>query len=433
MRGARFPTAHAPRFLATLGMTGLNEMNFHEIFRMALIALRTNKLRSALTMLGVTIGVFSVIGVMTALSVIQTSIEGGLSFLGSNLFQFAKYPVISTKDPELKFANRRNISLQQANEYKRLMEGQANAICFKVFDRGKPASFANTKVQGQTLVGTNENFLIANAYTLGYGRNLSAEDVDLARSVVVVGHDIEKKLFPNQTPLGKTIKINDRPYQIVGVLAEKGSSFGQSQDDLLLEPITRYFDDFGWVNRTINVATQSTSQATYNQTLDKAIGAMRAARGLKLGQENDFEIYSNDTLISAFAQVAGTIRIGAFVVSAIALLAAGIGIMNIMLVSVTERTREIGVRKAIGARRDDIVKQFLFEAVVLSEVGGLAGILFGVAGGNGVAVWFDIAMVFPWGWAVTGLIVCSLIGIGFGWYPAWRAAMLDPIEALRYE
>src|SRR5207237_6721139 len=136
---------------------------------------------------------------------------------------FAKYPVISKSDPELKFANRRNISLAQANEYKRLMEGQANAICFKVFDGGKPVSFGNSKLQGLTMIGTNENFLIANSYTLGYGRNLSPEDVDLARSVVVVGTSVEKKLFPNQTPIGKTIKINDRPYQIVGVLAEKGS------------------------------------------------------------------------------------------------------------------------------------------------------------------------------------------------------------------
>jgi len=408
-------------------------MNPSETFRMALNALRTNKLRSGLTMLGVTIGVFSVIGVMTALSVIQGSIETGLSFLGSNLFQFAKYPVISSSDPEEKYANRRNISLAQANEYKRLMEGQAAAICFKVFDRGKPASFGNSKIQGLTLVGTNEAFLIANSYTLGYGRNLSADDVDLARSVVVVGTSIEKKLFPNQTPINKTIKINDRPYMIVGVLEEKGSSFGMSQDDMLLVPVTRYFDDFGWVNRTVNIATQSTSQATYNQTLDKAIGAMRVARGIKLGQENDFEIYSNDTLISAFAQVADTIRVGAFVVSAIALLAAGIGIMNIMLVSVTERTREIGVRKAIGARRQDIVRQFLLEAIVLSEVGGLAGILFGVVGGNGIALWLDISMVFPWGWALTGLIVCSMIGTGFGWYPAWKAASLHPIEALRYE
>ena len=160
---------------------------------------------------------------------------------------------------------------------------------------------------------------------------------------------------------------------------------------------------------------------------------MRAARGLKLSQENDFAIYSNDTMVAAFAQIADQIRIGAFVVSVIALLAAGIGIMNIMLVSVTERTREIGLRKAVGARRNDIVRQFLLEAVVLSEVGGLIGIILGVLGGNGIALWLEVAMVFPWGWALTGLIVCSLIGTGFGWYPAWKAARLDPIDALRYE
>jgi len=404
-----------------------------ETARIALTALKTNKLRSGLTMLGVAIGVFSVIGVMTALSVIATSIESGLSFLGSNLFQFAKYPAINNNDPELKFANRRNISLAEANEYKRLMDGQVGVICLKVFDGGKPASYERVKLQGLTLVGTDENFLIANSYTLGYGRNLASDDVDLGRTVVVVGKRIEKKLFPNQNPVGKTIKINEKPYQIVGVLAEKGSNFGQSQDNLMLVPITRYFNDFGWVNRTVNIATQSSSQATYNQTLDKAIGAMRAARGLKLGQDNDFAIYSNDTLVAAFAQVADVIRVGAFVVSAIALLAAGIGIMNIMLVSVTERTREIGVRKAIGAKKNDIVRQFLLEAIVLSEMGGLAGIVIGVLAGNAIALWLDISMIFPWGWALTGLIVCSMIGMGFGWYPAWKAASLHPIEALRYE
>ncbi len=408
-------------------------MQLSETVRLAIIALKTNKLRSVLTILGVTIGVFSVIGVMTALSVIQTSIEGGLSFLGSNLFQFGKYPVMNTSDPEDKFQNRRDITLEEARTYVRLMDGQANAIALKVFDGGKPVSFGRTKLQGRTIVGTNEHFLTANAYTLGYGRNLAADDVDLARRVTVVGTDIQKKLFPNETPIGKWIKVNEKPYQIVGVLASKGSSFGQTQDDLVLVPITTFFGDFGRANRTINVATQSTSQATYNQTLDKAIGAMRTARGLKLGRDNDFEVYSNDTLVSAFAQIAGTIRIGAFVVSVIALLAAGIGIMNIMLVSVTERTREIGIRKAIGARRNDIVRQFLLEAVFLSELGGLIGILLGVTGGNGVALWLDIAMVFPWGWALTGLIVCSLIGTGFGWYPAFKAARLDPIEALRFE
>jgi putative ABC transport system permease protein len=408
-------------------------MAFTEIIRMALGALKTNRLRSALTMLGVTIGVFSVIGVMTALSVIAGSIETGLSFLGSNIFQFAKYPVVSTRDPHEQYKNRRNITLEQGNEYKRLMEGQAAVICLKVFDPGKPVGYGSQKKQGITIVGTNENFVLANAYTIGYGRNITAEDVTLGRAVTVVGTDIQKRLFPSQTPLGKTVKVNNKPYQIIGVFAEKGSSFGRSQDDLAAVPITKFFSDFGRQNRTVNIATQSTSQATYNLTLDKGIGAMRIARGLKLAQDNDFEIYSNDTLITAFAQIAGTVRIGAFVVSVIALLAAGVGIMNIMLVSVTERTREIGVRKAIGARREDIIKQFLFEAVVLSEVGGLAGILFGVAGGNGVAFWFDMSVVFPWGWALTGLIVCSIIGIGFGWYPAWKASRLEPIEALRYE
>jgi putative ABC transport system permease protein len=408
-------------------------MFFTEIFRMALGSLRTNRLRSALTMLGVAIGVFSVIGVMTALSVIQGSIESGLSFLGSNIFQFAKYPVVSTRDPEEKFANRRNISLEQATEFKRLMEGQASAIALKCFDGGKPVSYGNVTLQGRTLVGTNEFFLAANSYTIAYGRNISPDDVDLGRPVTVVGASIQKKLFPSQTALGKTIKVNSKPYTIIGVLDEKGSSFGNSQDELVLVPITKFFSDFGHEHRTINLAVQSTSQATYNDTLDKAIGAMRAARGLKLGQDNDFEVYSNDTLVSAFAQVADTVRAGAFVVSVIALLAAGIGIMNIMLVSVTERTREIGVRKAIGARKYDIIKQFLIEAVLLSELGGLAGILTGVLGGNGIALAFSMNMVFPWFWAITGLVVCSVIGIGFGSYPAWKAASLHPIETLRYE
>ena len=185
--------------------------------------------------------------------------------------------------------------------------------------------------------------------------------------------------------------------------------------------------------REAQPATQPFSTELYNRTMDKGISAMRIARGLNANQENDFEIYTNDSLKGAFASVAGVVRIGAFVISFIALVAAGIGIMNIMLVSVTERTKEIGVRKSIGARSRDILRQFLTEAVFISEAGGILGIILGVIGGDLLAVWLKVDIVFPYGWAIAGLIVCSAIGIGFGLYPAYRAANLDPIEALRYE
>src|SRR5438552_514924 len=413
-------------------------MLFSEIVRMALSSLGANKLRAALTMTGITIGVFSIISVMTAIGALQNSIESGISFLGSNIFQFAKYPVNIDAGGETKkkYQNRRNITYRQALRYYELMQGNAQEICLKCFGRdlkGQAVYNGIKTTPSLTVVGTNRSFLAANAYTLSYGRNLNDEDVEFARSVLVVGKMIEKRLYPHESPIGKVIRLSGHTFTIVGVLAEKGTSFGQSQDDICILPITRFFENYGEANRTINVATQSFSQETYNATLDRGIGAMRIARGLRPNQENDFEIYSNDSLKSVFVSVAGVVRIGAFVVSFIALLAAGIGIMNIMLVSVTERTKEIGVRKSIGARSRDILRQFLTEAVFISEAGGILGIILGVLGGDLLAMWLKVDIIFPFGWAIAGLVVCSIIGIGFGLYPAYRAAALDPIEALRYE
>ena len=413
-------------------------MLFREIVAMALSSLGANKLRATLTMIGITIGVFSIISVMTAIGALQNSIENGLSFLGSNIFQFAKYPVNIDAGGEIKkkYQNRRDISYRQALHYYELMQGNAREICLKCFGyevKGQAVYNGVRTTPSLLIVGTNRSFLTANAYTLGYGRNLNDEDVDFARNVIVVGKMIEKRLFPHESPIGKVIRMSGHTYTIIGVLAEKGTSFGQSQDDVCMMPITRFFEDFGSAKRTVNIATQSFSQETYNGTLDRGIGAMRIARGLRADQENDFEIYSNDSLKSAFTSIAGVVRIGAFVISFIALVAAGIGIMNIMLVSVTERTKEIGVRKSIGARRRDILRQFLTEAVFISEAGGILGIILGVIGGDLLAVWLKVDIIFPFGWAIAGLVVCSAIGIGFGLYPAYRAAALDPIEALRYE
>ncbi len=411
-------------------------MQFREIISMALQSLGANKLRSGLTMIGITIGVFSVISVMTAIGALQSSIESGISFLGSNIFQFAKYPVsggAGGRNAE-KYENRRNISYAQALRYYGLMDGIAREVCLKTFDFKGQAVYNGLKTPPSlTVAGSNKSFLTANSYTLAYGRNISEEDVELARSVLVIGKTIEKNLFPHESPIGKIIKLSGHPLTIVGVLAEKGTALGQSQDDICVMPITRFFENFGGSNRSVNIATQSFSQETYNRTLDKAIGAMRIARALKPNQPDDFEIYSNDSLKSAFASVADVVRIGAFVISLIALVAAGVGIMNIMLVSVTERTKEIGIRKSIGARSRDILRQFLTEAVFISEAGGILGIVLGVLGGNLLASWLKADLIFPFGWAIAGLVVCSGIGIGFGFYPAYRAASLDPIEALRFE
>ena len=410
-----------------------------EILKMALASLGVNKLRSALTMCGITIGVFSVIGVMTAVSALRESIETGLTIFGSNIFQFAKYPIgggPGDGSGRRKFDMRRNITLAQAMRYKRLMEGKADVVCLKVIDQtgGAQAVYNGRKTTpGLTFMGTNEHFLAANQYTVDLGRNFTPEDVELARPVILVGQNIVKKLFPAESALGKVIKMKDRAYMVIGVFADKGNSFGGSGDDIGVIPITRFFNDFGAERRTVNVATQALNQLTYNDTLEKAVTAMRIARELKPEDDNDFELYSNDSLISAFGKVADIIAAGSFVISGIALLAAGVGIMNIMLVSVTERTKEIGIRKSIGARKKSILIQFLIEAVAISLAGGLMGILLGVAGGNGIALMLNAAVVFPWNWAAIGLLVCSGIGVGFGFYPAWKAASLDPIEALRYE
>jgi putative ABC transport system permease protein len=413
-------------------------MIFSEIIRMALSSLGVNKLRSALTMLGITIGVFSVIGVMTTVSALRGSVETGLSALGSDVFQFTKWPQGfqgGGNNPNWRrYAMRRDVTLDQARRYQELMAPYTEAVSLRVNTGGVQAMYENRKTTASVnLVGTNEHYLASNKFNLEAGRNLLAEDIELGRPVVVIGQDLVQRLFPNESPLGQRIKMRARTYTVVGVLESKGTAFGQTQDAIALIPITRFLSDYGSRGRSIVIATQTPSQDRYNDTVDRAIGTMRVVRGLQAETENDFELSSNDSLVAAFATVADTLQMGSLAISAIALLAAGVGIMNIMLVSVTERTKEIGVRKSIGARKKTILAQFLVESVVISLAGGLLGILLGVVVGNGLALVMNATVVIPWNWAAAGLGVCSAIGVGFGFYPAWKAASLDPLEALRSE
>jgi putative ABC transport system permease protein len=283
------------------------------------------------------------------------------------------------------------------------------------------------------MTGTDENFLSSRNFDVAAGRNIGPGDVEFGRAVAVIGNGIAERIFLNEDPLGKAVRMDGQSYTVIGVLAAKGSSFGQSQDNFVVIPITQFMEVYGRARRSVGINVQAVNQAELVATQERAIGVMRLVRSLEPEDRNDFEVFSNESLIEAFNNIAGVVAVGAFVISAIALLASGVGVMNIMLVSVTERTKEIGIRKSIGAKKRNILNQFLIEATLLSMMGGLAGILFGVLGGNIAATFFNAEMIFPWGWAIAGLLVCSAIGIGFGLYPAYKAASLDPIEALRYE
>lgn len=408
-------------------------MNLVETLRLALGALQSNKLRSSLTMLGIAVGVFSVIGVMTVISGLRGSIESGLNVLGANSFQFTKFPAINFSDPRQRFANRRDIDFGQAARFKLLMSESA-AVSLALNRSGIRVSYLDRRTNPNVrMTGTDENFLSSRNFDVAAGRNIGPGDVEFGRAVAVIGNGIAERIFLNEDPLGKAVRMDGQSYTVIGVLAAKGSSFGQSQDNFVVIPITQFMEVYGRARRSVGINVQAVNQAELVATQERAIGVMRLVRSLEPEDRNDFEVFSNESLIEAFNNIAGVVAVGAFVISAIALLASGVGVMNIMLVSVTERTKEIGIRKSIGAKKRNILNQFLIEATLLSMMGGLAGILFGVLGGNIAATFFNAEMIFPWGWAIAGLLVCSAIGIGFGLYPAYKAASLDPIEALRYE
>jgi putative ABC transport system permease protein len=239
-------------------------------------------------------------------------------------------------------------------------------------------------------------------------------------------------LVPYGSPLGETVRFRGAVYNVVGVLESKGAIFGQSQDNFLAIPIETAIQRYGR-ELALQIQVQAPDEASYPATVEQVRGILRAIRKVTPGDDDDFELVSNQSLVTQFRGITENLRIGSAVISSIALLAAGIGIMNIMLVSVTERTKEIGIRRAIGAKKRAIMAQFLCEAVVLSEIGGLLGVILGIGAGNLLGIVLRAPPIIPFDWAFIGLATCSLVGIVFGTYPAWKAANLDPIESLRYE
>ncbi len=396
-------------------------------------AIRANKLRSTLTLLGISVGIFSVISVMTAIKTLESSIESGLNVFGTNTFLITKDPAIQFGRNE-KYRNRKNIDLDQ---YLALKERAKLPILVSGGDeteRVRVVRYKDKKTKQAPRVsgGDPGTLRTVNTY-IADGRNLTEEDVHLSRSVCIIGADVVDVLFPFEDPLGKVIQLQGINFTVVGITERQGQSFGQSQDNYVFMPVTTFLQRFRGKSYSLGITVESVSSELYSETLDEVIGTLRAIRKVPPGEENDFEITTNDELMETFGSFTGSIKIFAFSISVIALIVAGIGIMNIMLVSVTERIKEIGIRKAIGATRRHILFQFLTESVFLCQIGGIIGVVFGIAAGNIISLVAKVPAVIPVDWAIYGVISCSIIGIGFGSYPAWRAANLDPVESMRFE
>ncbi|MDH7503183.1 MAG: ABC transporter permease [Verrucomicrobiota bacterium] len=406
-----------------------------ESFFMAMSALVAHKLRSSLTLLGVLVGVFSIIVTMTAMRVLQSNIETELSQLGSHTFMVRKWPAVYFGGPEgfEKFLRRKNITYAHG---KQVMEKSALARTVGMESglwAGEAISRYDKTPPNVSLLGCTVGAFAAHNWLVGEGRLFTDGEVESGRAVCVLGANVAKVLFPHSTAVGETVKFDGIGYTVVGVLEPRGASLGGDQDNFAVVPLTTGMNRYGRQWRSLSILVQAQSQELYEDTVEEVRGILRAVRKVPPGDEDDFEIFSNDSLIGQFKQVTLTVRLGVAVVSSIALIAAGIGIMNIMLVSVTERTREIGIRRAVGAKRRNIMAQFVLEAIVLCEVGGAIGVILGILGGNGAAYYFEVPPVIPVDWVFFGLFICSVVGLIFGTYPAYKAANLDPIESLRHD
>ncbi len=415
-------------------MASVYILEVKESLLMALNAVRTNKLRSILTLLGIAVGVFSIILVMTAMGVLQNSIESGLSQLGANTFQVQKFPVMFVGGPGAwrKYRNRKDITLDQGMAVKEKAT-LAKTVGLEAWTGAKTVKFKNIETNPNVNVGGEDpNGFPTNNWVIAEGRAILPQDLELSRKVVVLGDMVVKKLFTREYPIGEEVKIDGNNYTVIGTVEPQGSAMGGNSDNFAVMPLTTFMSAYG-KQRSVNIMVQAPDRQTYDDAVEQVRGILRVERKVNPGNEDDFEIFSNDSVIKQFNDFTKYVKMGVGFISFIALLAAGVGIMNIMLVSVTERTREIGIRKAIGARKNNVLVQFLIEAVVLCEFGGLIGIVLGVLGGNIVAVLMSVPAIIPYDWVVIGLLVCSFVGIVFGTYPAWKAANLDPIESLRYE
>lgn len=407
--------------------------SFREAFRVAFDSLRSSKLRSFLTLLGIILATTTLIAVMSVIHGMDVYVAETVSTMGSDGFRVVRMAFVGNLDPK-KFVelNRKNPQITP-EEYRFVRQNAvlAREIGIEI-NRGASVSYGNQTISATTVIGATANIGVITNTQLAVGRFVNEIDDQHHREVAVIGNDLKERFFPNVDAVGKRIEIAGRPFEVIGVAMSKGSVFGQSLDNFVNIPAGTFFKMYG-SRRGISILAKAKDQAVMAQAQDEVRGLLRAHRHLRPGQDDTFTVVSSAAMADAWRQLTGAIAAAALAVVSVFLVVGGVVIMNIMLAVVTERTREIGIRKATGARRKDILNQFLVESSVLAALGGLIGVSIAW----GVAVLVRTATPVPMSVPVSAVLIAvglsSATGLFFGIYPARRAAQLDPIVALRAE